>query len=43
MYCFTQKNLNHSTVEDDVFSNMEDVSEACDEGQRPHEALAVLS
>jgi len=28
---------------DDDFANMEDVSETCDEGQRPHEALDTVT
>ena len=29
-------------MEDDYFANMEDVSETCDEGQRPHEAINTI-
>lgn len=36
-------NNSHSTIDDDVFSCMEDVSEACDEGQRPHEAISSIN
>ena len=29
--------------DESVFDNMEDVSETCDEGQRPHEAIDTLT
>ena len=32
-----------STINDDDFANMEDVSETCDEGQRPHEGVDTIN
>ena len=32
-----------STIMDDDFANMEDVSETCDEGQRPHEGVDTIN
>ena len=34
---------NDRSMIDDNFDNMEDVSETCDEGQRPHEALETVT
>ena len=38
-----QYNPSSKSVLDDDFSNMEDVSETCDEGQRPHEAIDTIT